>query len=399
MPLRLLTLLALFAMFMPMLRPITAHADEERPLPPDWELLTLGGHYYTQTSNAEGAGFVVSNQDTPAMYDFYKKYGPKVLGYPISQRFEMNDRTTQVFQRGALQVDPIEDKVVVMNLMDMMHVEGLDTWLESTYGIPKQWPEWAMPEFDSLDQLIASRLKLIDEDPKISAFYYSQNDPLALFGLPTSRVEEIGAARSMRFQRGVIQLWTEDVAWAKAGQVTTVMAGSIAADAGMFPSGRQFSAVPAPEAPPARPFFTEDELMDPTTAEIPTYGERWIDVDISKQRIYAMVDDYPVFWAPVTTGKTGTPVGQWHIFSRVFNETMDSRTLGIPLDAGGWVLPNVYYTQYFIGGGFAIHSNYWAPDYVFGRQPSTAGCVGMRVPYAEYFWRFAGVGTLVNVHY
>ena len=45
--------------------------------------------------------------------------------------------------------------------------------------------------------------------------YESVSDPLRWFGLPQSPVREYGDGllRSIRLQRAVLQLWTEDVPW------------------------------------------------------------------------------------------------------------------------------------------------------------------------------------------
>lgn len=130
-------------------------------------------------------------------------------------------------------------------------------------------------------------------------------------------------------------------------------------------------------------------------------GEYWIDVDISNQTATAYIGWEPVYTAYVTTGVNGrTPVGDWYIFYRVYDEVMDSSTIGIPSNSpGGWYLPNVYFTQYFAPGGYSLHYNYWADRSVFGNRPSSAGCVGMEYEDAAYFWNFADIGTRVSVHY
>lgn len=130
-------------------------------------------------------------------------------------------------------------------------------------------------------------------------------------------------------------------------------------------------------------------------------GERWIDVNLSAQTATAYVGEEPVYTAMVTTGVNGqTPVGDWYIYSRVYDETMDSSTIGIPCDGpGGWYLENVYFTQYFAPGGVALHYNYWADRSVFGNRPSSAGCVGMEYGDAAFLWDFADYGTLVRVQY
>ena len=130
--------------------------------------------------------------------------------------------------------------------------------------------------------------------------------------------------------------------------------------------------------------------------------EHWIDVNLSTQQAIARVGSMAVYVANVTTGMPGwdTPTGTYHIIYRVEDETMRSSTIGIPDDSGeGWVLPHVYYTQYFTNQGHALHYNYWKPDYVFGAVPSSHGCVGMRLAEAEFFWNFASMGTMVEVHY
>jgi len=129
---------------------------------------------------------------------------------------------------------------------------------------------------------------------------------------------------------------------------------------------------------------------------------RWIDVNLSRQWISAVEGDTPVYSGPCTTGKAGwsTPVGTFRIFSWVFNETMDSATLGIPRGAlEGYYLRDILFTQYFAGGGYALHTNYWQPATVFGNYPTSHGCVGLRHADAEFLWTFATFGTPVHIQH
>ncbi len=123
---------------------------------------------------------------------------------------------------------------------------------------------------------------------------------------------------------------------------------------------------------------------------------RWIDVNLSTQTATAYIGDEPVYTAGVTTGKPGleTPTGTFAIFSRVYNETMVSTTPG-----DEYYLENVYFTQYFAAGGYALHYNYWQPASVFGNVPTSHGCVGMGYGDAAFFWDFADYGTPVVIHY
>ena len=129
--------------------------------------------------------------------------------------------------------------------------------------------------------------------------------------------------------------------------------------------------------------------------------EHWITVNLTTQRAIAFIGAQPVHLALVTTGAPGyeTPAGDFRIYMRVENETMDSLTIGIPRDdPWGYFLENVYYTQYFVGG-VALHYNYWRDDSYFGNVASSHGCVGMRYDDARFFWDFATNGTRVVVHY
>ena len=109
-----------------------------------------------------------------------------------------------------------------------------------------------------------------------------------------------------------------------------------------------------------------------------------------------------MYRAPITSGKPGyeTPTGTFYVSYRVYNEVMDSATLGVPHDdPDGYYMPNVLYTQYLsVGGGIAMHSNYWSPDSAFGNYNVSHGCVSMRTDDARFFWEFASVGTPVRIH-
>lgn len=148
------------------------------------------------------------------------------------------------------------------------------------------------------------------------------------------------------------------------------------------PTATATPAVPAPD-PPAIP--------GPDVA-----GERWIDVDIGRQTATAMIGERALYTAYVTTGKDGweTPLGTFHIISRVADETMTSAAIGAE---EYYVLDHVLYTQYFTTRGHALHLNYWREDYYFGRIRSSHGCVGMRLADAKFFWDFATFGTRVVV--
>lgn len=384
------------------LLPLTAEAAA----PPEHE--TVGGYFFGQASGRDGAGFTISDADNLGFWTTFRGMGgAEQLGFPISRRFLWHGRPTQVFQRAVLQYEPMEKRVAAINLLDLLHDAGRDAWLKTVGSVPAQI---SLPDEKgkSWEEIVAARQALLEAEPAIRDFYFAAVDPVALYGLPTSPVEDMGTHYAIRAQRGVLQLWKDDTPWASAGTVTAALVGALARDAGLFETGSKDPTLkdafkpeiappkPAPPPPP-RP-------VDPTVARPAAIGpnERWIDVNLSHQWVTAAQGDAIVRAIPATTGKAGfgTPTGLFTIFARVYNETMDSATIGIPRGAPeGYYLKDIYYTQYFADGGIALHTNYWQPGSVFGAYPTSHGCVGMRQADAAFLWDFATYGTKVYVHW
>ncbi|MDP9372938.1 MAG: L,D-transpeptidase, partial [Chloroflexota bacterium] len=123
--------------------------------------------------------------------------------------------------------------------------------------------------------------------------------------------------------------------------------------------------------------------------------ERWVSVDLTAQRMHAMVGKRVVYTAVISSGKRGweTPTGTYQILWRVENETMTSASIGAE---EYYRLENVLYTQYFTGDGHALHYSWWKEPGSFG-WPSSHGCVSETLADAEYFWDFARVGTRITI--
>jgi lipoprotein-anchoring transpeptidase ErfK/SrfK len=117
-------------------------------------------------------------------------------------------------------------------------------------------------------------------------------------------------------------------------------------------------------------------------------GERWIDVDLSDQMVFAFVGDQIVNSFLVSTGTSAHPTvtGSYHIYVKYFYDDMTGP---------GYYLPDVPYVMYFYKG-YSLHGTYWHHN--FG-TPMSHGCVNMYTPDAEWLFNWASVGTLVNVHY
>lgn len=145
--------------------------------------------------------------------------------------------------------------------------------------------------------------------------------------------------------------------------------------------------VPSPTIPPTR-LFDGGELSRPLVGP----SEKWIDVNLTEQILRAYEGETLVFETYISSGlpQYATVTGQFRIYYRLESQTMDGRRLGFD-----YVTENVPYVQYFYGD-FALHGAWWHNN--FGQQMSH-GCVNLSVPDSEWLYEWAGMGTLVNVHY
>jgi len=151
--------------------------------------------------------------------------------------------------------------------------------------------------------------------------------------------------------------------------------------------------------PSPTPTFTPSPTSTPRPTSTPlpainydlppsTGGVRWIDVDLSAQRVYAYEGDTMLRSFVVSTGTSAHPTvtGRFRIYVKYRYDDM----------AGpGYYLPNVPYTMYYYQG-YALHGTYWHSN--FG-HPMSHGCINLRTSDAGWLFDFASVGTLVNVHY
>jgi lipoprotein-anchoring transpeptidase ErfK/SrfK len=144
----------------------------------------------------------------------------------------------------------------------------------------------------------------------------------------------------------------------------------------------QWSAAPIPTryaAPTAKPGGTTAGGLS---------GERWIDVDLTRQMVYAFEGNTVINSFLVSTGTWQYPTvtGQYHVYIKYRSTTMSGP---------GYSLPNVPYTMYFYKS-YGIHGTYWHNN--FG-TPMSHGCVNLTIPDAEWLYNWSSIGTLVNVHY
>jgi lipoprotein-anchoring transpeptidase ErfK/SrfK len=136
--------------------------------------------------------------------------------------------------------------------------------------------------------------------------------------------------------------------------------------------------------------LTPTATATPTTAPQPAASlddTRWIDVNLTHQRLVAYEGETPVRTVIVSTGlpRTPTVTGRFKIYVKYKSA---------PMSGPGYYLANVPYIMYFYGG-YGLHGTYWHTN--FG-QPMSHGCVNLPTPEAEWLYNWASVGTLVVIH-
>lgn len=135
----------------------------------------------------------------------------------------------------------------------------------------------------------------------------------------------------------------------------------------------------------------------------PTMTEKWIDVDLSEQRVVAYEGTSPTKTFIISSGRNGTPTvtGTFRIWAKNPAQLMSGP---------GYYLPNVQWVQYFYQD-YSFHGTYWHSN--FG-APMSHGCINMTNADAKWLYDWASPenpdqkwlisenlqdSTLVVVHY
>ena len=123
----------------------------------------------------------------------------------------------------------------------------------------------------------------------------------------------------------------------------------------------------------------KEEIMGVVSPEI--LAQRWIEVDLSEQKLYGHEGDKVAFVFLISSGKWGrTPTGEFQIWGKYRYTKMSGGSRALHTY---YYLPNVPYTQYFYKD-FGLHGTYWHNN--FG-QPMSHGCINLSIPDAEkLFW-------------
>lgn len=132
---------------------------------------------------------------------------------------------------------------------------------------------------------------------------------------------------------------------------------------------------------------TKPQIVAAKMQELQQSEQRWIQIDLSKQRLVAWEGSKPVYAVVVSTGKGSTP-------TRIGTFAIKSKHRSARMRGADYDVPNVPYTMYY-HGGYAIHGAYWHRR--FG-TPISHGCINVAVNHSKWLFNWAAVGTPVVVH-
>ncbi len=254
--------------------------------------------------------------------------------------------------------------------------------------------------------------------------FWETNGGVAIFGLPisaptwenlpTGRFQVQYFERAMFIHHPLYAGQPDEIELAPLGRELAAARGLIEGGVDTNPVMFSFDPVPpapvvaAPPAPAAEPVAVATKTESPkpqaqpkpaqaAPAAVPAKprsSNKRIEVDLTRQWLYAYENGEQVFSAPIATGKDGfnTPAGTFSIYAKTPLQTMRGS-----INGESWVVPNVPHAMYY-NGSVALHGTYWHNLFGSGVRISH-GCVNLPLDAAAWLYSWAPVGTTVEVHY
>lgn len=127
-------------------------------------------------------------------------------------------------------------------------------------------------------------------------------------------------------------------------------------------------------------------------------AEKWIEVNLSSQILYAWQGKTLIASSYVSTGKDGfwTPTGTFYIVEKPGTIRM-SGCSGSGVDLECWDVLDVPASMRFTNEGHYIHGAYW--HNLFGQARLSHGCVNLPVSFAWWLFDWTPMWTKVVIHY
>lgn len=132
---------------------------------------------------------------------------------------------------------------------------------------------------------------------------------------------------------------------------------------------------------------TYQATLNQKMANLKKTEDRWVEINLSTQRLTAWEGSKPVYAILISTGKKKTPT-----IPGMF--TIQSKRRIDRMKGDGYDIDDVPYAQYY-SGGYAIHGAYWHKS--FG-TPVSHGCTNLAVNHAKWLFNWSKVGTPVVIH-
>ncbi len=115
--------------------------------------------------------------------------------------------------------------------------------------------------------------------------------------------------------------------------------------------------------------------------------QKWIEINLSKQRLIARIGKKPVYAITISSGKKSTPTVRGTF--AIQYKAVTARMKGNDYD-----VPDVPYVMFY-NANYAIHGAYWHRR--FG-TPVSHGCTNLAVNHAKWLFKWASVGTPVIIN-
>ena len=118
-----------------------------------------------------------------------------------------------------------------------------------------------------------------------------------------------------------------------------------------------------------------------------------VEVDLTKQRIYALEDNKVIYNFLISSGKSRTPTVAGTF--QPYYKTLSTRMIGGSYALGDFYdLPNVPYVVFF-SGGYSMHGTYWHNNFGY---PMSHGCINMRTTDARIIYNWIDYSTPISIY-
>lgn len=331
--------------------------------------------YFPQTGHHLKDNFLTYWRQNGGLYQF---------GYPLTEEITEDGQTVQYFERAVFEHHP--DNPGGWQLLQRRL--GADLTVDRRDEQPFQ-PVSASDDdntrfFPQTGHRLSHGFKT----------YWEQNGALRIFGYPITEEFTEDGFTVQYFERARFEWHPEH-----AGTRFEILLGHLGRQAARendvdtspvdriqgvddYSPGLWYVPAPPPPPPPA--------VRPPAGA--PVNVSKWIEVDLTNQRVRAWEYNRMVYNTIASTGRPAVPTltGTFRTYLHLRYGSMSGWTP----DRGSYSLANVPYIMYY-DRGYAIHGTYWHSN--FG-TPQSAGCVNLPTPAAGWIYNWAPVGTTVYIH-